>query len=508
MHTKVVELGSWDGPGMDVPSRMIKVSSRGLIGNDRVDFLKTASHVFADAIDNIKLADGDIPIHLNAIGATEAYGANRNGDAFNEHTCKTAHNTFVKHARYYANHKNKDPEKSYGIIKLSAYNDRMRRIELLLLGSGNKSAADRNGGLVMKAASIDKLSRGESLPFSMACRIAHDVCSNCFNKAANRSQYCSEDTCISPTTGRRGFGCKTGLSKVASDGFQQFVENPDPRFFDMSEVIRPADRIAYGAVADYMQKAASHGQGIGGAELAEIWAKQGADFDLLSPEDEVFHKNITIQLKVARDLAEIERQVESNRSQRDEAFARGINPHTDLDVSGMGAPGSTKLATSLSALAEQKIALPLTAFLHLATGGDREKIAAYSDTVPRHLPGIFGRLTSDAGLEAALKSNPFAFSCGQVPCSQSAWAIKQAEACSLDPEAVRNRVFRSAIQKTPAPGFLTKESMIKTAAADEPSEKLARQYAMYKVAFLASLPQDPDFSTISRFVVCQNYVQK
>ena len=40
---KVIELGSWAGAGFDSPVHMVKLSSRGLIGNDRSDFLKIAS---------------------------------------------------------------------------------------------------------------------------------------------------------------------------------------------------------------------------------------------------------------------------------------------------------------------------------------------------------------------------------------------------------------------------------------------------------------------------------
>ena len=107
MLYKVIELGSWKGAGFDLPVHLVKVSSRGLIGNDRAEFLKIASHVFVDRLDDIKLATGDMPIHLTAIGAHEGYGFNRNGDGFDEPTCRSCHSRFVKSANYYANHRNK-----------------------------------------------------------------------------------------------------------------------------------------------------------------------------------------------------------------------------------------------------------------------------------------------------------------------------------------------------------------------------------------------------------------
>ena len=511
MMEKVIEVGSWSGQGMEQPVTLVKVSSRGLVGNDRADFLKIASHVFAEAIDGIKVAGDELPIHLNAIGSTEGYGSNRNGDGFKEAYCKAAHETFVKNANYYANHKNKDPSKRYGTVKFSAYNDPMRRIELLLIGNASKQAADRNGGLIMKSSTVSKLQRGELVPFSMACKVAHDVCNNCLNKAANRSQYCTEDTCISPADGRRMFGCKEGLSKVSSDGRVQYVENPNPMFFDISEVIRPADRIAFGGVAEYMQKAASLSHTPGGAELAELWTRQhGADFELLSPEATVFHRDITAQMKIARDLAEYERQMDSNQTERDLAFARAFDPamQSPMELSPLGSIGSTKLASGLRALAGQAVALPLGDFLRLVAGDDREKTAVLSDSVSRHLPGVFGRLVADEGLNLALQSNPFAVSRELASGAQRQWAAKQAAAYSLDQKAVQTRVTRSALQSRPSPGFTEKSAMVKSASADDECEQLARRYALYKLAFIAALPIDVNHVAIKQLVVRQHYVNQ
>lgn len=505
---KIVEPDSWQGEGFDNPAQLVKVSSRGLIGNDRADFLKSASHVFANMIDNIALQPGDIPIHLNAIGATEAYGSNRNGDGFGEHYCKSAHARFVSGSRYYRNHQNKNPAKSYGCVKLSTYNEPMRRIELLLLGNGDEKAAQRNGGLPMLKTSVDKLHRGESLPFSMACKIAFDVCQNCFNKAANRTQYCDESTCIGPS-GRRGFGCKHGLTKVASDGLQQYVENPDPFFFDISEVVRPADRIAYGGLADYMQKAACGHHVVGGAELADLWARDGADFGLISEEATIFNRAIRDQIKLARSLADLELAVESGEHYKVAAWgARALNvkAHQFEDPASLGEPGSEKLASSLAALAEQKILLPLPAFLHISTGGDAEKIASLSATVPRHLPGVFSRLLSDPNLESAVRANKFAHSREPVTAGLRERATKQADACSLARAAVTNRIWKSAINRADAAAFVSKEAMIKTAAADNPDEAYARQYALYKLAFLNSVPRDSEYSLIKQLTVVQNYL--
>jgi hypothetical protein len=167
-HIKFVSPSGWDfDRQIAVP---IKVSNRGLIGNDRRDFLKTASESFLPYIDNYKFASDEMPVHLIALGASEAYGPNRNGDGFKEATCRKYHDTFVKFAKFFRNHKNK-PEKGdpfYGYVKASAYNEDMRRVELLCALNMNKAAASRNGGLVADAE-IEKLAKGEDFPVSMAC---------------------------------------------------------------------------------------------------------------------------------------------------------------------------------------------------------------------------------------------------------------------------------------------------------------------------------------------------
>ena len=56
---------------------LIKISSRGLIGADKQDFVKRAGAEFAEKALHIKLAKDEIPVHLIAIGATEDYGPNR-----------------------------------------------------------------------------------------------------------------------------------------------------------------------------------------------------------------------------------------------------------------------------------------------------------------------------------------------------------------------------------------------------------------------------------------------
>lgn len=168
---KVFSPAGWDFDGPT--TRLVKIASGGLTGHDRQDFIKRASgteNVFLPFLDTVKLASGEVPVHSLAIGAVEHWSFNRNGDGFKEAELIDRHPTFVKYAKLYRNHRNKQAEghPHYGRVVASAYNPIMRRVELLSAYNATKEAADRNGGLVADRE-LEKLARGENLPGSMAC---------------------------------------------------------------------------------------------------------------------------------------------------------------------------------------------------------------------------------------------------------------------------------------------------------------------------------------------------
>jgi hypothetical protein len=163
---------------------------------------------------------GKTYILVLAMGSSEYYGPNRNGDAFEESELKDHHRTFETNAHVYKSHVNKDPAKSYGKVVKSFYNDHMHRVELVLEIDNNKAPGV-----------VDKINRGQSVAVSMGCKIKYDVCSICENKAPTRAQYCTH--------------LKNELNKIYSDGRIVCAYNPKPNFFDISIVWRPADKTGY-----------------------------------------------------------------------------------------------------------------------------------------------------------------------------------------------------------------------------------------------------------------------
>lgn len=223
-------------PITDPPVELIRVSSRGLVGEDLRRFEKRA-FIFDRNLLLGSLKPGEVPIHVIALGCDEFYGPNRNGDAFTKEACRKYHSTFVKYALWYREHNHNDPKKSYGRVIDSKFNEALGRIELIVALNGTKQAAKRNGGLVADKE-LEALARGDDLGVSMSCFVEYDVCSGCGKKSKNQSEYCTERTC-------KYGGCKRNLGKTFEDGHTLRVFNPEPLFFDISYVAEPADRIAY-----------------------------------------------------------------------------------------------------------------------------------------------------------------------------------------------------------------------------------------------------------------------
>ena len=104
---------------------------------------------------------------VNALGAGEFYGSNRNGDYFSEPTLMEYHKTFETLGKVYRHHRNKPKlgHRVYGEILYSHYNPIMHRVELVI-GLDIKAAPDLK----------EQIDKGEFPPISMGSRVPYDVC--------------------------------------------------------------------------------------------------------------------------------------------------------------------------------------------------------------------------------------------------------------------------------------------------------------------------------------------
>lgn len=488
---KIISPTGWNF-GQPICQSVKKTAAGRLVGQDYQDLVKRAGAEFAHRVKQSDLLPGEHPLHVIAMGATESYGNNRNGDGWKAAMLRRCHPTFVKFSKFYRHHRHNDPSKSYGRVIASEFNEPMQRVELLIGLNGTKQAAERNGGLVADEE-LEKLARDEDLSVSMAASVPHDICASCGNKARNRSEYCDESSCVSPDGIKRG-GCKRYLAKVAFDGFINHVDNPDGRFFDISMVTVPADPIAYGNTADYLVKAASGQATYGGAELAEA-------LGLIEPLplrlQGVRSTHLQRQIKAAYRLADIE----TNFSAEDARYLPAVKTaQSRLPVTELGPLGSPRFQRSLAKLAQLNICLTPAEFLQAI----EEEVPGGISTKTAHdfyqaLPGSFSRLLALSGLDSLMAGNAFA-----VPADyqevKTAGFQEYLPDSSLHPAAVERRLVQAAVRREPsADSWRTKMA----SAVNPRADALTKLYALYKVSHLAAQPDDQQEFT-ARLLVCQN----
>jgi hypothetical protein len=387
---------------------------------------------------------------------------------------------------------NKDKAKSYGLVKWSGFNDPMKRIELIVALNGSSAAADRNGGLVADKE-LEKLAKDKPIATSMACLVSHDVCSYCGNKAPKRDNYC--------VGADQGGQCKAGGlrdnigSLVEIDGgiHHLHADNPDPTFFDISHVYRPADRIAY--VTGLLKAAGAHV--IGGAELAEVMGVT-LPGELLVPAGQP--AAVATLFKLAAELAALETRL---TSQPELAGYAGAFSTAVQELPPLPAQCREKAGQFLMALADSRCLLPVATFLELFAGQPREKAAMAAELVRQQLPGVYSRLLEQPAFANRLATAAYQPAAAAGPVFRN-WVAKQAAVLSVRPAIARSRAMRAAMRDAVSPLDTHYE---KRAADTGSAGQLAEEYALYKLAFLGALPAtDDEMQLTAAITLLQNYV--
>ena len=259
------------------------------ITEDRRWLTKTASNYHPEIqkyIQQAKPIENLIQVLLTALGAYEYWGQNVNGDRFYEDPLKYAgpeygYKTFLSNANYFTHHVNKDPALSKGKVLSTVWNDKAKRVELIV-GIDQRLDPD--------AASA--LDNGESLCFSMGARLPYDVCTVCANKARTRAEYCDH--------------LRYQMNQVdPGTGILVGAINPFPKFFDISRVLIPADKTAY--MWEKIAHAASHPLAkLSSAQLAETPVK---DWDIEGSSHETYG-DLTVQKTASvQKLSEIKKEI-------------------------------------------------------------------------------------------------------------------------------------------------------------------------------------------------------
>jgi len=458
---KIVTPDSWD---FNEPS-MVQIpllQNRKLGSHDRKALESRMSGDMLEQFSKMAFGPGIEPVHITAVGCTEAYGPNRNGDGFRQKICEEYHPTFVKFARFFRGHKSGPGAKFYGTVKLSQFHPKMRRIDLVAGLFATKAAAAEHGSLAQMAdIEMHKLASGEDISTSMGCAVSHDICSHCGNKAQTPKSYCTESMC-------KAGGLKHHMGEVQADGSILHADNPDPQFNDISHVKRGADRISF-LIGALRKTAGCDGPMTGGAELAEL---------IYTPEYE------TKLSRMAQDMARIEARVHQFGK-----FAAGCSEcgRPGNFVVPEGVRDERKLVQACAALADEGIILPVDEFVELITG--QKKAGA---SVRAELPGIYERL------ECPLV-NPF--TCyEQIPSQYRVWAAQMAPSYSLEKSAVARRIGIASVRGL----SVTSAPQQKRASSSALAAEAAQQYALYVLSALDRNARNENLGLTATLSLLQN----
>lgn len=428
---------------------------------------KQAETIFKVDYDKMKPPKGMTGIHLVALGDSEAYPMNRNGDLFPMEACKKYYDTFVDHGHVFEHHRNKDPKKAIGQIKAAAYNPDMHRIELYIWAD-NEKAHDH----------LERLEKTGEVSFSMACKVPFDRCSVC---GAKRKTPGDKNECDH---------IKYSLGKIAEDGTQIGTYNDEPTWFDISFVGRPADRIAWNLkVASAMPEDLTVNSSIKQAEIEGYVLPD----DLAIESDSAKHK-----YSVMKKLADAYSRCESWLSgDMKPASCRDRYEFELMKLAGASIDDNTLSrlremdpADAFAALGDAGVVLNARSFFKYAFGHDYGTAEKYLRDVEKAVPEVVKKAVDTSscaefcnyGRFDAASSGVFA---RRTPRGISYSLSKSAAAMGFGTDDAVGAVL-SVVAAGAEPSF--RHSMPeKTAGDNSVARKLAKKYAMYKIAAICAV---------------------
>lgn len=412
-----------------------------------------------------------------ALGAYEGTGANRNGDIFKEAECLKNYQTFVKSGSkkrdgsydgraLNRHHKNKPEDPKYGNIKAASYNQKMRRVELVI-GLDNDKCAEE----------IQKLAEGKQINVSMAAKVAYDKCTWCGYEAKDDRHRCKH--------------IPKELGEINKRGEMCSMDNINPKWFELSIVGRPADRIGMSL------KLASDNS----------YIKTAADYKSLYPgfvvpaDDSLYiSKYASEKRELLKKLAALEKHVDAvltnkPKDSKDKYLAEyktKLSESDSISESTIDELRKHEPSKLLKALADQGIIFSPEDFIKYLFGANKlGKSEDLFSKVKSHLPSIFSNLDADD----AANNEKYEPSHSSILPKELLSVVKNLfNDHSLFESPVHNRIMRiTIVKKLPTNKPKHKEEPSKEAAVKE----IAEQYAAYKLAALRYLDEqnklDDDF---------------
>ena len=281
---------------------------------------------------------------------------------------------------------------------------------------------------------------------------------------------------------------KYQLGKIAEDGRQIGTYNDHPQWFDISFVGRPADRIAWNLkVASDM----SEDIRLSSVKQAEIEGYVLPD-DLAIESDSSKRKHCIMQ-KLADAYEKLNSWIfgDAKPSGHDTyTFELRKLAGASIDDASIARLRELNPADAFAALGDAGIVMDAGTFFKYAFGPDYGKVEKYASQVSRMVPGIICEAVKSASCAEFCNASMYdATKNGilykPVPFDLKASLFKSAAArCFGMDDAVANVI--DAVAGGTAPAFSKGNEKVADGEVKSVAEKLARRYAMYKLAGLCA----------------------
>jgi len=429
---------------------------------------KQASTIFHMEYEEMKPPAGMTGIHLVALGDSEAYPMNRNGDLFPKEACEKYYDTFVKHGHVYEHHRNKDPNKAIGQIKAAAYNPDMHRIELYIWAD-NEKAHDH----------LERLEKTGEVSFSMACRVPRDRCSVC---GALRERPGGPGECEH---------IKWELGKIAEDGTQIGTYNDEPTWFDISFVGRPADRIAWNLkVASAMPDELTINSSVKQAEIEGYVLP-----DDLAIESDMAKRKLGIMKKLADAYSKCEswlsgEAMPSGKEKRRFELRKLAGARVDDET--ISELRKYDPAAAFAALGDAGVVMDAASFFKYAFGPDYKIAEKYIPFVEKAASSVVREAVGTSSCAdfcnySRFDASPSGCLFPSVPRRLASDILKSAAARGFGTDDAVTSVLE-AMASGAVPSFDTQAVVKSAEKVDEKvSLRLAKRYVMYKLAALCAV---------------------
>lgn len=319
------------------------------------------------------------------------------------------------------------------------------------------------------------------------CKIKEDVCSCCKQASTSPANYCTH--------------LKHSMLQYLPE-FKKYAYalNPVPKFFDISAVEKPADRIAhyldYAFPGDTEKKASANTDVILGTQWA---AYEGAelpeDIHVWTPEERNVATKLASAIKFIQGVigtksASTDGKVAFARDAIPVAFTEGL---TDEDITKLR---TLQVGTVFGELAKRASILPFHDFVSYVTGATLQDTAA--DPITKRaccmLPSIFNSLLEsgcscgqdmgslfNAGSDYTCKNDP-----GNDDEVQRMMDMVEKK-FSVKSEPVKHRVMTVTIVKKANSNVLTPCDMLLTPTSEKKALALAQTYGVYKISAMLDI---------------------